>query len=89
MTKWVLIDYFDVWGNEEDGWDVNNLTKIDLDISLSENYTHAEVIDILKEKGYLTLSASLENIEIVDNYENFIEFFVKSDGQPFCRLERL
>jgi hypothetical protein len=38
--KYCLVDYFDVWGNRVDGYEVNNLTRI------TEFYCSEEVSDI-------------------------------------------
>ena len=33
-TTYRLIDYYDVWGNAEDGWDVNDVTEVADDINI-------------------------------------------------------
>ena len=33
--KYDLVDYFDVWGNEEDGFEVNNLAIVENDLLVS------------------------------------------------------
>ena len=48
-----LIDYFDVWGNETDGYEVND--KIDTNIMLEIPYdmTDEELINKLINVGFL------------------------------------
>ena len=37
MTTWTIIDYFDVWGNAEDGWEVNNQCEICNDLNITDD----------------------------------------------------
>ena len=41
-TKWEVIDYFDVWGNPINGWEVNN-QSIRGELTLSDNATEKNV----------------------------------------------
>ena len=43
--EWALWNYFDVWGNEEDGWDVNDLCKEREGLEIPER--DDEIIDFL------------------------------------------
>lgn len=49
-NKWTLYDY-DVWGNEYDGWEVNDTYKVrgELEIPDSDN----DIINMLFDIGYL------------------------------------
>lgn len=63
-TKWEIRDCFDVWGNEQDGWDINDSYRVgEFDIP-------GEVIDNDKKllefvKAHTTLSTSdMRRIEV-------------------------
>lgn len=82
-----LINYFDVWGNEEDGWDVNNLSRDETDIYISDDLTDEEIVDyLIDEVGFLSPQAR-GNVEVW-NDGDMIEFSVASTGEPLGRLER-
>ena len=59
-----LIDYFDVWGNETDGYEVND--KIDTNIMLEIPYdvTDEELISKLINVGFFGNNATIENVRI-------------------------
>ena len=84
-TTYSIINYFDVWGNKKDGWEVNNLCKEDFTITISDNATTKEIIQALKEEGFLAKHCR-ENMFEVYNDIHFIEFFRKN-GSPVFRLE--
>lgn len=86
MKRWRLINYFDVWGNKEDGYEVNNqCTEFD-DLMMDEESTDEEIIQFLQTTGFFTDSASLETVTIED-MGDLIEFSDKETGMPLCRLE--
>ena len=66
-----LIDYFDVWGNETDGYEVND--KIDTNIILEIPYdvTDEELISKLVNVGFLGNNATVENVRIEWSDETF------------------
>lgn len=84
--KYKLIDYFDVWGNEEDGWEVNNLCTIRENIEISDDATDAEILVLLVKIGFLaTADERLVCLESTDS--NFIEIYQVKDMMPLGRLE--
>jgi len=86
MNTYTLINYFDVWGNEVDGYEVNNQCVEAKDIVIADDATDADIINYLQLAGYLnTNDASLFNIE--DN-GGFIEIFAKETGMPLYGLRR-
>ena len=82
-----LIDYFDVWGNEEDGWEVNNLGPIEDDIIFVDDVSDQEILDYLIDTvGWLSPDA--RNKVRVESWDpDFIEFFVDDTDMPLGRLE--
>lgn len=86
-STWTLIDYFDVWGNAEDGWEVNNQSVEFDDIYIDPSTTDEELVDYLKSIGYLAKHVKTSDLEIYDDGD-MIEFFKADDGMPICRLQR-
>lgn len=83
MIKVELVDYYDVWGNAEDGYEVNNISR-DGTFEL-ENLEDETIIEKLKEIHYLNENATPENIT-VDDYYPYMEI-LESNGYPLGRLE--
>lgn len=88
MNKWRLIDYFDIWGNENDGYEVNNLCVVFDDLFISDGITNGELIDYLKKINFFSEDAT-ENTITVNDMGDMIEFETSDNGYPLCRLERV
>lgn len=86
--KYKLIDYFDVWGNEEDGWEVNNLCTRADDLFILDDTTDQELLTFLKQIGFLTTD-DVDLIEVDWSSDGFCELFAKQDGYPLGRLEAI
>lgn len=63
-------NHFDVWGNAQDGWEVNNSCWINNVSIVAE--PDAALIESLKVAGLLAANANTENIAIVD-YGSYTE----------------
>ena len=86
MNSYTLINYFDVWGNEVDGYEVNNQCVEAEDIVIADDATNNDIINYLQLAGYLnTNDASL--FEVEDNGD-FIEIFAKKTMMPLYSLRR-
>lgn len=84
MEKYRLVNYFDVWGNEEDGWEVNNLCnegEIEVDDTSSKG-----LLEAVKDFGFFNENATMDTVEVYNDYD-FVEFFEKSNNKPLARLE--
>ena len=84
-NKYQLVDYFDVWGNEEDGYEVNN-SSIESQVILPYDATIEDVISALICKGYFTPLATRWTVEALDDGE-IIELFAVENRMPLCRLD--
>lgn len=85
--KYKLIDYYDVLGNEEDGYEVNNLCTCTTGIEIADDATDADIINYLKSINFLSEKATTETVELeVDNF--YIELTEKETGYPLGRLVR-
>lgn len=84
-----LIDYFDVWGNEEDGWEVNDQSVVEEKIWISDDTTEEELFNYLKDTvGYFNKNTKFSDVEIQWYDPDFIEIFQASDGCPVCSLRK-
>jgi hypothetical protein len=84
--KFQLIDYFDVWGNEEEGWEVNNLAKTDIYIDIdTKNDDETDILIKLVEAEYLN-PKSINEIFVNWLEVDFIELETEK-GYPIGRLE--
>ena len=85
--EYKLIDYYDVLGNEEDGYEVNNLCTCVTGIEIADDATDTDIINYLKSINFLSEKATTETVE-VDGDDLFIELTEKETGYPLCRLEK-
>ena len=86
LERFTLVDYFDVWGNEEDGYEVNDLAREE-GFFLPKNYTNAQAIACLRGSGYLNNKATEKTVEVEDLPDLGIELVSSENGCPICRLE--
>lgn len=80
----VQIYDLDVWGNEEEGFEVNDVYKGDI-FEVPDNYTDNDLFNILKDQGFLKNYVRFEDIEFVEN-EGFTELFDAVTGEPLWQL---
>lgn len=89
LNKWRLIDYFDVWGNAEDGYVVNNQSIEFEDLIATDDATDQDIFNYLKDViGYFGPEAKFEDMYF-DDGGDWIEVSAKENGFPLCRLERV
>lgn len=85
-----LIDYFDVWFNEEEGYTVNDQCPVLEGITLTEDATNEDIFKYLKDiVGFFGPEAEFDKLSF-DGDDFFIEISSEVDGYtlPLCRLER-
>lgn len=89
-----LIEY-DVWGNPEDGWDLNNIFKTGIVYDLDSTKENGEIIRDLIEQGFLTVTCNEENVGIDMNFDDdgYASHIYLDDiddsNRPMCRFERV
>lgn len=81
MRKLTLIDYIDIWSDEDGNFSVNDVMKHEDFMEIDDEASDDEIIAALVKKGYL-----LENVEysIMASDEFFME--VWHDDMPICAL---
>ena len=76
MTKYEIFDY-DVWGNEEDGYDVNDVIPTGIII-----YTDTSKSSLCKKLG-------LDDPYKIDVYVNEDVIYVDYNYKPYCELRKI
>lgn len=85
-SKYKLINYFDVWGNAEVGYEVNDLCVEETGIFIADDTTDQEVLSLLVRIGFL-VTDDLEKVCI--KWEgDMIEIEGVETGVPLGRLEK-
>ena len=75
MSKYEIFDY-DIWGNEEDGYEVNDVVPTGITI-----YTDASKASICKKLG-------LDDPYKMDVDYNEDAIYIDYDGNPYCELRK-
>lgn len=84
-TRYRLINY-DVWGNEKDGFEINNQFYTNDYVEIPKGASDAEIISILKDEGIIKKGAKKESIEI-DGEEGYsLRFTHRPTGRPEFEL---
>lgn len=83
---YTLIDYFDVWGNEKDGWEVNDQHIVCDDLYIDDDATDKEICRYLANFGYLAHSDMRKLY--VEDLGDTIEVYKKKGMMPLCGLRR-
>ena len=85
METWVVYD-LDVWGNEEDGYEVNDWWAVgELSFTDMEIQDDKVILEKMKKAGYLKTS-DMRELEIVADY-GFIEIVERKTGKYLYNLE--
>lgn len=87
MTTWTLIDYFDVWGNAEDGWEVNNQCEICNDLNITDDASEDDIIDYFIENGYLRPEAK-GKVAIDEGWIDMFEIVEKDTWKPLYGVRK-
>ena len=83
---YTLTDYFDVWGNEEDGWTVNNSCPLYRDLVIADDASDQDILTYLKTTGYLTTDDP-QKVYLQDEGD-MIEIIQREGEMPLGRLSR-
>lgn len=86
MSTWTLINYFDVWGNAEDGYEVNNQCVETDDVVITDDATDQDIIDFLYQNEFVKVSDP--DWYHIEYNGDFIEIFDGSTMEPLYSLRR-
>lgn len=76
----------DVWGNAREGFDINNLYKSGVYISLPMEFGSADVILALKRAGWMKQGIHHKSVHVDGDFETFIFIEHAKTGEPACQL---
>lgn len=83
--KYKLVNYFDVWGNEKDGYEVNNLCTEADNLWIDDSCTMKEIAQFLVTIGFLATS-DMRRLYLLDDGDS-IEIYERKGMYPLGRLE--
>lgn len=86
IKTWTLINYFDVWGNKKEGFEINNQCIEFDDLYIDDTSTKKEIIKYLKSINFLSKHADLRTIIIEDHGDRY-ELYERKTQRPICCLE--
>ena len=81
-----IIDYWDVWGNEEEGFEVNDCSSRGF-IEIDDNATDQEILNELIKIGLFNYTTTLNDIKFAWSDESYCELTQTKDGRPLGCLE--
>jgi len=82
---WKIITY-DVWGNEEDGYEVNQAFYSGAEIELPPEPSDEHVRSALVQAGYLRKGIQLRTLDF-DGDDGLIQIKRKRDGRPLLEIQ--
>jgi len=88
MYNLKLVNYFDVWGNKKDGYEVNNMC-VECDDLYLNNIDNKNILQLLKTIYFLQPKTRINQV-IIENDGTMIEVYQKNGKHyplPLCRLE--
>lgn len=85
VRQYRLINYFDVWGNAKDGYEVNNLCIEREDLIIDDDCTDKEILIFLVGIGFLATSDRRK--VYLEDFGEFIQIYARKGNYPLGRLE--
>jgi len=86
--KYDLLNCFDVWGNETDGFEVNDQSTIESNIELKD-ISNKALLAWLIDNDYIKNTATLDDIEFSSDSESYINISEKSNNFPLFVLREI
>ena len=87
MSKYTLVNYFDVWGNEKEGYEINNLCNEVEGITITDDASEKDILKYLVQIGFLTTSDRRKvRIDIADG--DMMEIYAVKNNYPIGSLRR-
>ena len=88
QSTYELINYIDVWGNETDGWEINDQCVEFKDLVITDDATDKDILNYLVDIGFLTTS-DMRKLVVENHSREMIEIFEKKGMKPICRLQEV
>lgn len=80
----IFVNYFDVWGKEFDGYDVNDVSRHKIDGLIPE--TDTDVLQLLVDNNVIYENVNLDQV-VIEMDEFGAEITERKTGRPFGRVE--
>ena len=86
MYRLRLIDYFDIWGNEKDGYEINDI-RIVWDNIWTQNLDDKTLLRILKNTNFL--QKHIRTNQLIFNWlgPGCCEISIRKTNYPLCRID--
>ena len=81
-----LVDYTDVWGNEKQGWEVNNLC-IEWDNVWTSSLDDETLLEILKSTDFLQKHVTINQIDFEWVGSDCCEILIRRNKYPLGRID--
>lgn len=91
MKQYKLINY-DVWGNKNDGWEVNDAHYTGIVVELPDDFTDLQLKQALYKSGFATKGILLAKISTHGESDYVIHVDLEAKqycGKPFCELRNI
>lgn len=84
MATWRLYSY-DVWGNDEDGFEVNDIFRTSWTVEIPDNATYKEILEIINRDCMVTVG-----LEIDANTDCSEVLYLQdsNNGKPECEFRK-
>ena len=78
---------YDVWGNKQDGYEVNDVYPTTFEIEIDDNTTDKQIIKQLKKEGFINKYLRNKSLD-VDGADTGSYFYVDYNitSYPLCEL---
>lgn len=86
MKRTYEVFEYDVWGNEHEGYDVNNRMRSGCEVTLDEDATDAQIIKALKDCGFLRKGLHTKSFDIEGEMDYTLYVTRARDMYPVCEL---
>jgi hypothetical protein len=87
MSRWNTILY-DVWGNDEDGYEVNDcFAGPPIELEGEQHFDNAIVLEKLMESGFQHYGATVDDLTF-DSDEDIIYINDAKNGKPILCIQR-
>lgn len=88
FEKFKLVNYTDVWGNEEGGYDVMQLTIEQSNVLIQEDCTEKDLLKHLVLLGFLT-TTDRRRVRVDMTNGDMYEIYAVKDKYPMGRFEKV
>ena len=83
-----LVKYSGIYKRPDGRWGIVGVRKTDFIVEIDENTTKEDIYNILKKEGILDYYvSSIEEVEIDDLKNKYIDIHLKDGFYPVCRFE--